>query len=372
MVRDRVGRRLAVRGDDDAEARRGEAGRVELGRGRSRHDRYWTTTGAAGASTNAPPEGSGRAARCWYPPDAVHPGRAAALALALVFAVCTRHAAADDAPRPEVTRLLREGVALRAEGRDLEALAAFEHAHALQPLGRVQAQRALAEQALGRPAAAAQHLVEALASTDPWIARHRGELDGALATIRAQLPASTPTATVATTPAPDAIPADTARPDDATNADTARPDDATAAAATRSGATQRDTARDGTQDDASGLAQPTAPSDARTTQPNAALLWSGTAATALGAAGAIVAAVLATTTTADYDARYDAGGCGAATSPRCDADYADTTRRLDVLRAIFHGALGLAAVGGALTLGAFVLTPTADATSAGLRLRGSF
>ena len=287
----------------------------------------------------------------------MHPGRAAALALALVFAVCTRHAAADDAPRSEVTRLLREGVALRAEGRDREALAAFEHAHALQPLGRVQAQRALAEQALGRLDAAAQHLVEALASTDPWIARHRAELDGALATIRAQLPASTPTATVATTTAPDAIPADTARPDDATTAD-----------ATRSGATQRDDARD----DASGLGRPSSPLDARTTQPNAALLWSGTAATALGAAGAIVAAVLATTTTADYDGRYDADGCGAATSPRCDADYADTTRRLDVLRAIFHGALGLAAVGGALTLGAFVLTPTADATSAGLRLRGSF
>lgn len=298
----------------------------------------------------------------------MHPGRAAALALALVFAVCTRHAAADDAPRSEVTRLLREGVALRAEGRDREALAAFEHAHALQPLGRVQAQRALAEQALGRLDAAAQHLVEALASTDPWIARHRAELDGALATIRAQLPASTPTATVATTTAPDAIPADTARPDDAATADTARPDDATTADATRSGATQRDDARD----DASGLGRPSSPLDARTTQPNAALLWSGTAATALGAAGAIVAAVLATTTTADYDGRYDADGCGAATSPRCDADYADTTRRLDVLRAIFHGALGLAAVGGALTLGAFVLTPTADATSAGLRLRGSF
>jgi hypothetical protein len=297
----------------------------------------------------------------------VHPGRAAALALALVFAVCTRHAAADDAPRPEVTRLLREGVALRAEGRDLEALAAFEHAHALQPLGRVQAQRALAEQALGRLDAAAQHLVEALSSTDPWIARHRAELDVALATIRAQRP---PLA-----PADDATPAHGTQSDNATPANAAQ-SDATPRDASRDDAQGRDTPTDDAQSTtdqgATALRTPGTGDAGATTHPDSALLWSGTAATVLGAAGAIVAAALATTTTRDYDARYEARGCASGADERCDADYADTRRRLDVLGALFHGALGLAAVGGALTLGAFVLTPTADATSAGLRLRGTF
>lgn len=325
-------------------------------------------------------------ARCWYPRRAVRSGRAILLAIALGFALCAQHAAADDVPRPEVTRLLREGVALRAEGRDLEALAAFEHAHALQPLGRVQAQRALAEQALGRLDAAAQHLVEALASTDPWIVRNRADLDRALATIRAQFPASTPTvpavpdntaAPADTTPTADTAPRDAATLNAATQNDRPPSDAAPNAAASntavqRDAATTRDALRDTVRDDASGLEAPAPRADAHTARPNAALLWSGTAATVLGAAGAVVAAALATSLTADYDARYAARGCASGADVRCDGDYADTTRRLDVLGAVFHGALGLAAVGGALTLGAFVLTPTVDAAHAGLQLRGMF
>lgn len=325
-------------------------------------------------------------ARCWYPRRVVRPGRAILLAIPLVFALCAQQAAADDVPRPEVTRLLREGVALRAEGRDLEALAAFEHAHALQPLGRVQAQRALAEQALGRLDAAAQHLVEALASTDPWVARNRADLDRALATIRAQPPASTPT--VPAVPANTAAPADTTAPADTAPRDAAtqiapthhdaalndatQRDRAVPSEATPNDATSRDALRDTVRDDASSLEAPAPRADAHTARPNTALLWSGTAATVLGAAGAIVAAALATSTTADYDARYAARGCATGADKGCDADYADTTRRLDVLGAVFHGALGLAAVGGALTLGAFVLTPTVDAAHAGLQLRGTF
>jgi hypothetical protein len=305
----------------------------------------------------------------------VHSGRAALLALTLIFGVLTLPAAAQDAPRPEVTRLLREGVALRASGKDLEALAVFERALALQPLGRVQAQRALAEQALGRLEAAAQHLVEALASPDPWVARHRAELDGALATIRAQLPtATTPTATTPTAATPtDATPTRADAQTSATRTDDAAPTDAARPADTRTDDAQGlGTPTDDARNDASTRRPPNATPDDAVTHPNPALLWSGTAATVLGAAGAIVAAALATTTASDYDARYEAGGCATGADERCDADYADTTRRLDVLSGLFHGALGLAAIGGALTLGAFTLAPTADTTHAALHLRGTF
>jgi tetratricopeptide (TPR) repeat protein len=296
----------------------------------------------------------------------VRPGRAVLLAFALLFASFAGHAAAQDTPRPEVTRLLREGVALRASGKDLEALARFERALALQPLGRVQAQRALAEQALGRLDDAAQHLEEALASTDAWVARNRADLDGALATIRAQRP---PPAPADTSPRADTQTSAT-RTDDAPTG--AAPPGDTASDDAQGHDTPADDAQITTEQGATALRTPGTGAADATTHPDSALLWSGTAATVLGAAGAIVAAALATTTTRDYDARYEAGGCASGADERCDADYADTTRRLDVLSGLFHGALGLAAIGGALTLGAFTLAPTADTTHAALHLRGTF
>lgn len=81
--------------------------------------------------------------------------------------------------------LIREGIALREEGRDAEALARFERAHELTPTPRALAQIALAEQAMGRWVDAHDHLLEALESgSDPWIAERRSALDGALARIR--------------------------------------------------------------------------------------------------------------------------------------------------------------------------------------------
>lgn len=94
------------------------------------------------------------------------------------------------APAPGVTEvaesdaLILEGVKLREQGKDAEALAVFVRAQALAPTPRALAQRALAEQALGDWVQADAHLREALAaSDDPWIARNRQALDGALAVI---------------------------------------------------------------------------------------------------------------------------------------------------------------------------------------------
>jgi len=94
------------------------------------------------------------------------------------------------APAPAVTevaesdRLILEGLKLREQGKDAEALAVFVRAQELAPTPRALAQRALAEQALGDWAQAEVHLRDALAATDdPWILRHRQALDGAFAVI---------------------------------------------------------------------------------------------------------------------------------------------------------------------------------------------
>ncbi len=88
------------------------------------------------------------------------------------------------AQSPEVERLLREGIELRQRGDPAAALGAFERANQLARTPRTLAQVALAEQALGRWVDAEAHLREALsAAADPWIARNRAALDGALGVI---------------------------------------------------------------------------------------------------------------------------------------------------------------------------------------------
>jgi hypothetical protein len=84
----------------------------------------------------------------------------------------------------EVERLLREGIELRQQGNPSAALGSFERAHAIAHTPRTLAQVALAEQALGRWVDAEGHLREALRTADdPWIARNRAALDGALGVI---------------------------------------------------------------------------------------------------------------------------------------------------------------------------------------------
>ena len=76
---------------------------------------------------------------------------------------------------------------LRGEGRDLEALALFRQAYEAEPSARALAQMALAEQALGRWAHAREHLVEALESSERWIARRRPILERARRDIESHL-----------------------------------------------------------------------------------------------------------------------------------------------------------------------------------------
>jgi hypothetical protein len=84
--------------------------------------------------------------------------------------------------------LIRSGVQFRAEGKDLEALAAFEQADGLRPAPITKAQIGLAEQALGLWGRAEIHTLQALASeSDPWITKNRHTLEGALATIQLHL-----------------------------------------------------------------------------------------------------------------------------------------------------------------------------------------
>ncbi len=82
---------------------------------------------------------------------------------------------------------MREGVALRRQQRDSDALATFERAWTARPTPMVRAQIALAEQALGRWRAADAHLREALDASDAWIDRNRAMLTDALRAIDERL-----------------------------------------------------------------------------------------------------------------------------------------------------------------------------------------
>jgi len=91
--------------------------------------------------------------------------------------------AADD-----IETILKRGTELRRQNRDREALAEFQRAARLQDSPRVDAQMALAEQALGLWLEAHTHLSRALEhGNDPWISKNRTPLDRALATIRTHL-----------------------------------------------------------------------------------------------------------------------------------------------------------------------------------------
>lgn len=91
---------------------------------------------------------------------------------------------ASPALAQDANALIEEGLALRREGRDGEAVERFRAAHAIDHGGRSLAQLALAEQAAGEWVNAERDLVAALAIDEPWIAERRSVLESALATIR--------------------------------------------------------------------------------------------------------------------------------------------------------------------------------------------
>jgi hypothetical protein len=110
-------------------------------------------------------------------------GRGTVIALMLLSLAAPARAEAQDADA-----LMKEGLELRRQHHDAEALDDFRRAFALDPSPRAQAQIAFAEQALGRWLEAEADLRKAMqASNDPWIVGHREVLDSGLASIQARL-----------------------------------------------------------------------------------------------------------------------------------------------------------------------------------------
>ncbi len=111
---------------------------------------------------------------------------AARLAL-VVLALSTLGAVGRTARAAELDAetLISQGIALREQGKDDQALELFRQAEAKGKTPRATAQVALAEQALGMWVLAEAHLGGALAAKgDPWIEKNRAALEGALAVVQ--------------------------------------------------------------------------------------------------------------------------------------------------------------------------------------------
>lgn len=88
----------------------------------------------------------------------------------------------------EVDALIDQGITLRENGNDAEALTQFRKAFELSKGARAQAQMGLAEQALGDWVRAELDMTAALSATsDPWIRQHEAALREALSTVREHL-----------------------------------------------------------------------------------------------------------------------------------------------------------------------------------------
>lgn len=101
-----------------------------------------------------------------------------------LLATAATLAAAPAAAQSPTDAAISRGVALRREGRDEAALRVFQLAWRTSQAPRALAQVALAEQALGRWVDAEAHLVQALATRDPWVHSHLAILQSALTEIR--------------------------------------------------------------------------------------------------------------------------------------------------------------------------------------------
>lgn len=98
------------------------------------------------------------------------------LALSFTLALSSPARAEED-PAIEADALIAEGVALRREGNEREALERFTRAHALHPTPRSAGQMGLAAKSLRSYLAAERHLKEALAAeNDPWVEKNREAL----------------------------------------------------------------------------------------------------------------------------------------------------------------------------------------------------
>jgi hypothetical protein len=102
-----------------------------------------------------------------------------ALMAALTSASPLRAQVGDDAEG-----LIAQGIALRRDHKNAEALELFRRAFALAPGPRVQAHMGLAEQAVGKWVEAERDIQAGLEVRDePWIVKNRGSLEKALAIV---------------------------------------------------------------------------------------------------------------------------------------------------------------------------------------------
>ena len=84
-------------------------------------------------------------------------------------------------PAAEAENLIRDGVALRRQKHDEQALPLFQKAYDLIRNPRTAGQLGLCELGVGYSIDAEQHLKEALASSEhPWVAKNKASLDEAL------------------------------------------------------------------------------------------------------------------------------------------------------------------------------------------------
>jgi hypothetical protein len=104
--------------------------------------------------------------------------------------ICLDVGVARATPASEADALIDQGIRLRVQGKNAEALELFKQAHLLAPTARTFAQVGLAEGALHQWLEAEDHIVAALSAHDtPWIEnpRNREALDHALAAIRGHI-----------------------------------------------------------------------------------------------------------------------------------------------------------------------------------------
>ena len=96
---------------------------------------------------------------------------------------------ATAAPRDEAERLIEQGNALRKAGDDEGALPVLQKAYQVSPGPRTAAQLGMVEWALLRWVEADDHLTEALkgSDNDPWLRKHRSDLELSLAKVKKQV-----------------------------------------------------------------------------------------------------------------------------------------------------------------------------------------
>ncbi|NUO48877.1 MAG: PEGA domain-containing protein [Polyangiaceae bacterium] len=114
--------------------------------------------------------------------------RKGAWCLAFAIALAAVDAGADENPIEQAEGLIREGVALRVEGREAEALERFRKAHATHPSARALGQMGLASKSLRLYVQAEQCLKSALAEeSDAWVVQNREALEQARDVVAKQL-----------------------------------------------------------------------------------------------------------------------------------------------------------------------------------------